>query len=441
MISKDNFYQLAIELNQELQENENISLGLNSEETTFMRFSKSKVRQIGNVEQTDLILTLTFEDKKLTSYFSLDADMPQMFERLKKELFFLRTELKELPADPHFTPILGGESTEDSLVGDLLSQEELVETILSPMEDVDAAGVYCSGKVVRASANSKGQKHWFENDSFFVDFSFYSAKQQAVKGGHAGRRFNKDEYISEVNDKKELLKKVSLDSKKISPGKYRAYLAPAATAEILGTMGWRGFSYSGLKQGQSPLKKLTEGKNLNPKVHIHEDFTLGFSPRFNEQGEVAMEKLTLFQGGKLINTLISTRSSKEYQAESNFATDREMPRSLVLDAGTLKEEDILKELGTGLYISNLHYLNWSDLQSGRITGMTRFACFWVEDGRIVAPIEDLRFDESFHHFFGDGLVGLTTTTHVFPETSTYKERAVGAMRAPGVLVKDFSFTL
>ena len=28
--------------------------------------------------------------------------------------------------------------------------------------------------------------------------------------------------------------------------------------------------------------------------------------------------------------------------------------------GLLREQDVLKELGTGLYLSNLHYLNWSD---------------------------------------------------------------------------------
>ena len=31
---------------------------------------------------------------------------------------------------------------------------------------------------------------------------------------------------------------------------------------------------------------------------------------------------------------------------------------------------------------NLHYLNWSDNIGGRITGMTRYACFWVENGEI-----------------------------------------------------------
>ncbi len=41
---------------------------------------------------------------------------------------------------------------------------------------------------------------------------------------------------------------------------------------------------------------------------------------------------------------------------------------------------------------------------GEITGMTRYACFWVEKGEIVAPIENLRFDDYLYRFLGEGLI-------------------------------------
>jgi predicted Zn-dependent protease len=109
--------------------------------------------------------------------------------------------------------------------------------------------------------------------------------------------------------------------------------------------------------------------------------------------------------------------------------------------GTLDKEGILSALDTGLYVSNLHYLNWSDLNTGRLTGMTRYACFWVEKGQIKAPIQDLRFDESFYHFLGDGLVELTNFVEKIPDTSTYDKRAVGGVYVPGMLVNGFNYTL
>lgn len=95
-------------------------------------------------------------------------------------------------------------------------------------------------------------------------------------------------------------------------------------------------------------------------------------------------------------------------------------------------KNILRTLDTGLYISNLHYLNWSDQNSRRITGMTRYACFWVESGQIKSPIQDLRFDETLYHFPESGLIGLT---------DTYEQRSVDGVKIPGLLVNDFNYTL
>jgi predicted Zn-dependent protease len=112
-----------------------------------------------------------------------------------------------------------------------------------------------------------------------------------------------------------------------------------------------------------------------------------------------------------------------------------------LETGNLSHEKILSELGTGLYISDLHYLNWSDRETARITGMTRYACFWVENGEIVSPIEDLRFDESYYNLFGKSLVDLTDFSETMPSTGTYYERSIGGMKTPGVLLSEFKFTL
>ena len=94
-------------------------------------------------------------------------------------------------------------------------------------------------------------------------------------------------------------------------------------------------------------------------------------------------------------------------------------------SGTLPADQILTQLDRGLYLSNLHYLNWSDRVGGRITGMTRYACFWVEAGEIVAPIQDLRFDDSLYAFWGENLEALTESQELIPEIGTYEARSLG----------------
>ena len=98
-------------------------------------------------------------------------------------------------------------------------------------------------------------------------------------------------------------------------------------------------------------------------------------------------------------------------------------------------------MGTGLYIGNLHYLNWSDPDNAGITGMTRYACFWVEDGEMVAPIRDLRFDDSLYRIFGSELEALTREAETRMNVDTYGRRSLGGGRIPGALVGRFRFTL
>ena len=65
----------------------------------------------------------------------------------------------------------------------------------------------------------------------------------------------------------------------------------------------------------------------------------------------------------------------------------------------------------------------------------------VEDGKIVAPIENMRFDDSIYHFLGDNLEALTTETAVNPDVGTYDGRELNATICPGILLKSFSLTL
>ncbi|MBY0452667.1 MAG: Zn-dependent protease, partial [Bdellovibrionaceae bacterium] len=139
--------------------------------------------------------------------------------------------------------------------------------------------------------------------------------------------------------------------------------------------------------------------------------------------------------------LVNTTTAKEYKVVSNNAGTAEGLRSAEVRAGTLNEADILKQLGTGLYLTNLHYINWSDPQAARLTGMTRFACFWVENGEIVGPIQDLRFDDNLYRIFGSELVGLTQDRSAFINTLTYQKRRLGGMVVPGALLKEMNFTL
>ena len=126
---------------------------------------------------------------------------------------------------------------------------------------------------------------------------------------------------------------------------------------------------------------------------------------------------------------------------TNGAAGGEAPESMDMAAGRVPAQQVLAQLDTGIYVNNVWYLNYSDRASARITGMTRFATFWVENGEIRAPLNVMRFDESIYRMFGDNLLGLTDERAFFLDGSTYRRRSTGSSRVPGALVRDFAFTL
>src|SRR5207237_9641400 len=132
---------------------------------------------------------------------------------------------------------------------------------------------------------------------------------------------------------------------------------------------------------------------------------------------------------------------KKAGVPTNVAPNAETPRSPDMAAGDIPRPDVLQRLDTGVYINNVWYLNYSDRSACRMTGMTRFATFWVERGVIQAPLNVMRFDEALYRMLGEHLLGLTSERDLVLSTSTYHQRSTGSSRVPGALVDDFNFTL
>ncbi len=438
---KFEFDDIANHLFQSLNAGETLGLGLKAEDSLFIRFNHHLIRQNTQVEQIKINLNFHMNQKNIHSSLMIqgnyDIDYPIVLSHLEE----LRKKIIELPDNPFYHPLENHGQTFEFKAGKLPSKTEFLEEIQSLCLQLDLAGLYAGGPLIEASYNSLGQKHWFSTEQFFFDYSIYHG-EKAVKDIYAGQFWHNEDFQNQIQQNASLLEKIKTKSRTLRPGKYRVYLAPLAVAEIVPMMGWDGIGYSSYRQGNSALKKLIDGElNFHRGVDFLENFQLGLCPRFNSLGEISPEYLDLVSEGKFKNALISTATAKEYGIQANGADSYEGPRTLEMKTGHLKHDDIFKTLDTGIYISNLHYVNWSDRSHARLTGMTRFACFWVENGEIIAPINDLRFDISLYDIWGQDLNHITDFSVIVPQTSTYESRAFGGMKLPGLMIDDFTFTL
>jgi predicted Zn-dependent protease len=207
-------------------------------------------------------------------------------------------------------------------------------------------------------------------------------------------------------------------------------------------LNWGGFGLNAQRTGRTPFMKLAEGSaQLAEGVSFTEDTKAGVAAGFQSSGFVKPETVQLVERGRHAGPLVSPRSSIEFGVENNGASAHEMAQSLDMAPGALNGDEVVNRLGTGLYISNLWYTNFSDESAGRLTGMTRFATFWVERGEFVAPIKAMRFDDTIYRMFGSSLIELTQEREFILDPWSYDARATRSMHLPGALIEDMTFTL
>ena len=423
-------------------ESEQFTVKLSSERSQFTRFNHAKVRQTGCVADGWIELTLMADQRSSVRQFPFTGNWDGDWQLAYSALQELRDELTLLPIDPYLVLPSGNNTSREVHSGNLLAAEAVVPTVLGLVAELDFTGIYAGGIVIKAYGDSSGQQHWFATDSFTLDYSLFSTSEQAVKGTFAGSDWDESTYVAKISEAKKQLELLCRPAKELPRGQYKTYFAPAAVADLLAMLSWGAVSEADIQQGNSALAALSrQEKQLSPKFSLKENFQRGLVPRFNELGEMAAPELPVIEKGHLVNTLVNSRTAKEYQKIANGANGSETLRAPEVSMGNLVFEQILSSLDTGLYVSNLHYLNWSDRHTGRITGMTRYACFWVENGEIIAPIENLRFDESLYRFWGENLIDLTNFQEFIPEVGTYESRQLGGSLVPGMLVKDFTYTL
>lgn len=436
------FEALAADVCQPAPGTDRVTLYLSAEESDFIRFNRAAVRQATHVRQGYATIAVVQGGRRIESTLALSGDVGADAADLQAERDVLIAQLPDVPEDPYLLLPEEVSSSSRHETGTLPSPEALVGAVAGAAEGLDFVGFYAGGPVVRAFADNRGQRHWHHVESFHFEWCLYQREDKAVKTAYAGTAWDAAEFERRVRAGAQQLPLLALEPRKLEPGEYRAYFTPAAMSELLGTLGWGGFGAQARRTGTSSLARLEHrDAQLAGAITLREDLSKSVAPAFTAEGFAKPAAVPLIEAGRAAGTLNSPRSARQYGLPANGANSDETPEALWLAPGSLPEHDALAALGTGIYVSNLWYLNYSDRQACRMTGMTRFACFWVENGQLVAPLAVMRFDDSFLRMFGEGLEALTDSAELIPNSDTYKERQVQSIATPGALVKGWRLTL
>lgn len=434
------FYTLSDRLMQTLAADEDLLLWFSGEDSDFVRFNHNKVRQAGRVAQRELSLDLIQDKRHAQASTTLAGDLEQDLQQLATVIDTLRMQRPFLPEDPYLSYATEVHNTEQHHDRVVIESGDAIDQIHAAAEGLDLVGIWANGTLYAGFANSFGQRNWHSNTNFNFDWSCYHATDKAVKSSYAGFEWQPSVLQTKFQAIREQLAILARPARTIEPGAYRVYLAPSAMEEILNTMAWGGFGLKSHRTKSTPLLEMVEqDRRLADTVSIREDHARGLAPGFTRSGFIKPPAVPLIEQGRYADCLVSPRSAMEYDSVVN--ADSEFPAALDMQAGELPADRVLSELEQGLYINNLWYLNFSDRNHCRITGMTRFACFWVEQGQIQAPLNVMRFDDSVFDMLGDKLLGLTDAREFIFDPGTYGGRSLGSIQLPGALIENMQFTL
>jgi predicted Zn-dependent protease len=105
---------------------------------------------------------------------------------------------------------------------------------------------------------------------------------------------------------------------------------------------------------------------------------------------------------------------------------------MIMEAGDTSRDDLIGGLERGLLVTRFHYTNPVHPKLAIVTGMTRDGTFLIEGGRIVGPVRNLRFTQSY-------LDALAATSAVSRERRTHRGD-FGGVLVPAVRIDSWTFT-
>lgn len=439
---KNYFNDLNQIVKKQVQSGEHYTLSFDGEIMDYARFSQGKTRQSGTVTQHFIDLDWLIGDKHASMTLGLSSNLKDDETLLIENIKYLRKSALESASDPYLLLNQENKNSEAIHKNELQPAPEILEQVLTSADGLDLVGSMISGPVYRGFANSFGQINWFEKSSFVVDSSVYHGSDKAIKQSYCDTKFKPEIFSQKMADARLGLELFNTDSVNLKPGAYKVYFSPSAVWEILSMLNWGGFSRKQIEVKNSPLMQIWDGKkSFARSFTLSENIAGGVGPNFQGSGFIKPSNLVLVENGQLANTLVSPKTAKEYHLNQNGADDDEGVCSMDVAPGHLLTKDILTTLGDGLYINNLWYLNFSDRQNACVTGMTRFFCYVVKNGKAQAPFNVMRFDESIFNIFGQNLLGLTKERELIIDNSTYEQRSTASAFLPGALVDKVRLTL
>jgi predicted Zn-dependent protease len=414
---------------------------VSADDARLTRFANSEIHQ--NVAETDAEINLRFVVGRRVGVASSNRIDEEGLRRLAETAGAIARNSEELadwgglPEPTMIAEIPGAfaQATADA------TPELRADGVRAVIEAADSAGVVSSGSFATAAeviavANSKGIRASQRRTT-----SQLLTVAMAPDGG-SGYAESAAVDVSDIDAAaigREAADKARSTGNPVSvePGEWPVVLEEYAVVDILSMLGYMGFSALAVQEERSfaePGRRV--GSDL---VTIVDD---GMDPAtmpmaFDYEG-VAKQRVPLVEGGVcrevVYDAQTAARAGRTSTGHGLPAPNPygPFPLNMAMAGGSATRDELIGGLERGLLVTRFHYTNPVHPKLAIVTGMTRDGTFLVEGGRIVGPVRNLRFTQSY-------LEALAGTSAVSRDRRTLRGD-FGGVVVPAIRVDSWTFT-
>jgi predicted Zn-dependent protease len=228
----------------------------------------------------------------------------------------------------------------------------------------------------------------------------------------------------------------------LEPGSYQVVLEPSCVVNILSFLALYGFNGRAIEEGRS-FVRLGE-RQFDPGITLADDVghPAAIGVPFDAEG-TPKRRLELVRDGVTSAVLHDRRTARALDATSTghaiagAGAWGAIPSNLVIEPGSASRDELVAGVERGLLVTDFWYTRILDPRTQVVTGLTRNGVWLVEDGRIVRPVTNLRFTQSYVEALGPGTVRAVGSDLTLVSGGTF---GVGAYAVPSLHLASWNFT-
>ena len=412
-----------------------------AEDAALTRFANSQIHQ--NVAETNVSINLRFAVGKRVGVASSGRTDDEGIRRLAANAAAIARVVEELEdwgGLPEPTPIEDVPAGYASGTAEA-SPELRADGVRAVIAAADAAGVigygsFSTGTETTAVANSKGIRAAGTRtvaQLLTVSMGPNGGTGYAEQAAVDATTIDAAAIGREASDKA----RATANAVAIDAGDYPVVLEEYAVVDLLDMLGYLGFSALAVQEERSFVeigKRI--GSDLVSVVDDGRD-PAGLPMGFDYEG-VAKQRVTLLDAGVCQGVVYDAQTAaRDGVASTGHGLPAPnpygpFPLNQVMTAGSASREELIGGLDRGLLVTRFHYTNPVHPKLAIVTGMTRDGTFLVEGGRILGPVKNLRYTQSY-------LDAMAGTVAVASERKTLKG-FLGGVVVPALRIESWSFT-